>query len=308
MIAGAAGHGAEHVDPVFEREHLPVGMKLHRPPAADVERPGRYGVRAGGEGRRAGERGLAGRGFEVHHLQAADLKQIDPGDVRAGGAVVVGVLGLLQELDPQPRPSAVMRPPSEIDGVRGEDLLLAELDIAGDDSQVVFGPGELARPADRNLSPQFAANQPADVRPAEVERGVEIEHGPLRGFEHDRPASEVGRVVAVAVGSEHDHARLNLHLAAGERAVILEDQLDLIAFEDLGVVQESGPGGKERPERGDSLVDRLAQRPSAGLGSGGPLGGGGRVDQRHGQQEIRPIRRRHDREAAGDSQDPLHDR
>ena len=130
---------------------------------------------------------------------------------------VPGFGGPAKQLDHHVLAAAEMRAPAEVDRVRRGDGLLGELNIAvRDDQQIVFGAGLLPIAADGDLAVQLPAHQPADLRPVEVQRLIELEHGAAGRFEDDRLAEALGLVFGRAFVGEDDRAGVDLHAAVGQ--------------------------------------------------------------------------------------------
>ena len=94
-----------------------------------------------------------------------------------------------QELDHHLLSTAKMRAPAKVDRIRRRNGVLGKLNIVGYDPQVVFGPGLLPVAANRDLLVQSSAHQPADRRPIQVQRLVELKHGAAGRFQNDRLAA-----------------------------------------------------------------------------------------------------------------------
>ena len=111
------------------------------------------------------------------------------------------------------------------------------------------GAGLLPVAVNGDFPDELPAHQPADLRPAEVQGRVELEHRPAGGFEDDRLAEPLGLVFRRAVVEEDDGARMDFDPPVGEVAVLLKEQHGAVALQDRRVLQFPRVGRKERPDR-----------------------------------------------------------
>ena len=149
LIAGTFRMHLQHVHVVFEGGYLLGEVETERAAASDFDRQVRLQIRL--QIRLGRGRSTAGLGLDARHepllakikaepLQLADLEQLDAGHVRTAPLCALVVIAG-QELDPHLAAAAVVRTQAEIDGVRGRDLLFAQLHVAGDHQEVIFGAG-----------------------------------------------------------------------------------------------------------------------------------------------------------------------
>ena len=252
VIGGRYGGGADDIDVILERDHVGRDVEAEAPTAAHE-----YGRRrlVGRRGRRrcrgfgvAARQETAGQAFEPHPHIAIEADRVHAADV--GPLIGHGTAGLprLHGRSLPRRPfaghefrqhaaAAAARPAvAELHHLIGLHLQLVELDIAGDDLDVVVGVRRRRRSPDRDLAAEAAADELGKPALPKIERLVELEHRPLRRPEHDRTASRLLGRHAVPVGQHDERAGHEVHAAVGEGMVVLEQQPHLPALEHDGVV------------------------------------------------------------------------
>ena len=137
------------------------------------------------------------------------------------------------------------------------DLLdLFTFHVAREKEQVVLRAGQFAVAADRDLPAQLPAYQVSDLRPAQVQRLVELEDRAGRGLKDHRLGDALCGVGHRIVGKEDHGERVDLDLAVGQVVVLAHQQLDPVAFQDLGVLKLPRPWRKQRPQLRNTLVGR----------------------------------------------------
>ena len=208
------------------------------------------------------------------------------------------------------RPRPKWGPQRKSTGCGVEIGLLGKLDVAGYDQQVVLRAGLLPIAVNGDFPDELPAHQPADLRPAEVQGRVELEHGPVGGFEDDRLAEPLVLVFRRAIVEEDDGARMDLDPPVGEVAVLLKEQHGAVALQDRRVLQFPRAGRKEglirsicwstRSPRGSTIAagDCARRRLARRLGR--------RLDPGDRQQRVRPVGDQHDRKTPGDAAEPAH--
>ena len=295
---GAARERADDVDMILERDHIRRHVHAQAPPAADKHRRRLLGAlgRRGCRGHRAIRPHRLGDGrprdqspgepFKLELHVAVEADRVDPADARP----LFAPLGAGEEADLHRPATSGGAPIAELHRLGGADLHLLELDIAGDDLHLVIGLGGRCRAADRHLSAEAAADE--SRRPfllAQVERLVELEHGPLRGAEDDRPPGR-GPCLAAGVGKEDEGAGNELDPGIvrilAHAAIVLEEEPHLPALEHVRPVELPRAGGKELRHLGEPTID-------PGLGRGNR--GGGEVLAHHRSLDAR-LQQRHDGE------------
>ena len=235
LVGAAFGHGPEHVDVILERDHVGRDVEAEAAPAADEHRwrsrRGRSGFR-GGRGLLAGRRGRRRRcggglvsrqqpalqALEPHAHVAIETDRVDTTDVRPLPERITAaapLTGPRLEGGHEPAAAAARAAVAKLHHLTGPDLELVELDVAGHDLDVVLAAGSRRRAADRDLPAEAAADEPGQPALPEIERLVELEHGPLRRPHHDRAAGgTVGH--AVAVGEHDQRAGHEVDAAVGQ--------------------------------------------------------------------------------------------
>ena len=314
LIAGAGRIDPHHVHLVLESGHFADRIEAERSLAGDfhrqVSRGGRPALRraarVGGDQFRLAQ-------FQVELLDVGDLEQLDAAEVRtallaARTFAFVAFVVAGQQLDVHPPPPAVIGSQAKVDRVRSPEVALGELDVPGDDEQIVFGSGFSALAANGDSAGQLAGLQSADLHPRQIDRLVELQLRALGRLQNHGLAFALIPGGAGRLGREDHCEGMQFHPALAKVLIRLHQQLDPAAFEDLGAIELPGTGGEQSLEFSEVQGEPVSC--SLALGLGDPPGAariGRRLDQRHRHQRVRTIRHQHNRKAAGDADGAGHE-
>ena len=308
LIVGAARERADDVDMILERDHIRRHVHAQAPPAADkhwrrllgaLGRRGCRGHRAirphrPGDGRPRDQ--SPGEPFELELHVAVEADRVDPADAWP----LLAPLRSGEEADLHRAAASGRAAIAELHRLGGADLHLLELDIAGHDLHLVVGLRGRRRAPDRHLPAEAPADEPR--RPlllAQVERLVELEHGPLRGAEDDRPPGR-GPCLAAGVGKENERAGDELHARIvrilAHPPIVFEEEAHLPALEHVRPIELPRAGGEERRHLREPAIGPGLRRGDSGRGEllARHCSPDARLHQRHDDEPVKPGCREHD--------------